>query len=45
MMIKLVNFYHFRSRNMKFGPRSGEGQASRLKPISYSLFVYRVSLS
>ncbi|KHG09825.1 Corticoliberin [Gossypium arboreum] len=41
MMIKLVNFYHFRLRNMKSGPRPGKGQASRLKPISRPLFVYR----
>ncbi|KHG10888.1 Calcium-independent phospholipase A2-gamma [Gossypium arboreum] len=34
MMIKLVNFYHFRSRNTKFGPRLEEGQTSRLNPIS-----------
>ena len=40
MMIKLVNIYHFRSRNTKSGPRPGESQASRLKPISRPLFVY-----
>ncbi|KHG01430.1 hypothetical protein F383_23346 [Gossypium arboreum] len=34
MMIKLVNFYHFRSRNTKSRPRLGEGQTSRLNPIS-----------
>ncbi|KHG18942.1 hypothetical protein F383_24127 [Gossypium arboreum] len=45
MMIKLVNFYHFRSINTKFEPRLGEGQASRLNPNSRPLFVYRVSLS
>ena len=39
-MIKLVNIYHFRSRNTKSGPRPGESQASRLKPISRPLFVY-----
>ncbi|KHG05521.1 hypothetical protein F383_30959 [Gossypium arboreum] len=45
MMIKLMNFYHFRSRNTKSGPRPGEGQASRLNPTSRPLFVYRVSPS
>ncbi|KHG10905.1 hypothetical protein F383_15911 [Gossypium arboreum] len=42
MMIKLVKFYHFRSRNTKSEPRPGEGQASRLNPTSRSLFIYRV---
>ncbi|KAK8362593.1 hypothetical protein V6Z12_A03G111400 [Gossypium hirsutum] len=32
-------------RNTKFRPRPGKGQASRLKPISRPLFVYRVPLS
>ncbi|KHG04874.1 hypothetical protein F383_28783 [Gossypium arboreum] len=45
MMIKLVNFYHFRSRNMKSGPRPGEGQAIRLNPTNCPLFVYRLSPS
>ncbi|KHG07980.1 hypothetical protein F383_35222 [Gossypium arboreum] len=40
MMIKLVNFYHFRSRNTKARPRPREGQASRLNPTSRPLFVY-----
>ncbi|KHG28359.1 hypothetical protein F383_11329 [Gossypium arboreum] len=42
MMIKSVNFYHFRSRNTKSGPRLEEGQASRLNPTSSPLFVYQV---
>ncbi|KHG17930.1 hypothetical protein F383_22489 [Gossypium arboreum] len=45
MMIKLVNFYHFRSRNTKSRPRPGKGQASRRKPISRPRFVYRGSYS
>ncbi|KHG25525.1 hypothetical protein F383_32276 [Gossypium arboreum] len=45
MMIKSVNFYHFRARNTKSGPRPGECQASRLNPTSRLLFVYQVSLS
>ncbi|KHG08895.1 hypothetical protein F383_36013 [Gossypium arboreum] len=40
MMIKSVNFYYFRSRNTKSGSRPGEGQTSRLNPISRPLFVY-----
>ncbi|KHG04992.1 hypothetical protein F383_30519 [Gossypium arboreum] len=42
MMMKSVNFYNFRSRNTKSGPRPGEGQASRLNPTSRPLFAYQV---
>ncbi|KHG13211.1 Zinc finger and BTB domain-containing 44 [Gossypium arboreum] len=45
MMTKLVNFYHFRSRNTKFGPRPGEGQASRLNPISRPLICSQDSIT